>query len=118
MSILFFVLSCLIACSKTSSDKMYIANYVMFDSTIRNNGIITIDTNYSTSYVVAISLDSNTNQLHFRNANYSLQAGFTNTFGSFPSDIIVLTKDSIAVSYASPAVVGGNRFIILKGRKQ
>ena len=97
---------------------MYIVSYVMFDSTIRNNGIITVDTNYSTSYVVAISLDSSTNQLHFRNANYSLQAGCTNTFGSFPSDIIVLTKDSIAVSYANPEVVGGNRFIILKGYKQ
>jgi len=107
----------LFACSKSNSDKMYVANYIMFDSTIRFIGFITVDTNYSTSYIEPISLDSATNKLYFRKANYSLQSGNTNIFGTFPSDIITLTNDSITVSYASPAVVGGNRFIILKGYK-
>src|SRR5579883_2685115 len=95
------------ACNKNNTYIVYTYNYRLFDSTIRNNGIITVDTNYGIYYNATISIDSATNQLNFRNTNYSLQTGSRNTYGSFPSDVFVVTTDSIAISYANPAVVGG-----------
>ena len=106
--LLFFVsLLFAISCQK-QSERKYVANYLIFDSVIveydHNSHTYTYD--YKISDSVSISLDSNIHQLTYNNAKYNLESGSANTYGSFPSNEITLTYDSISIFNSDQGVIG------------